>query len=247
MPDGSTPHAETGQPGAGQVRRGRKFDQVLAGAREVFLGAGFEGANVDDIARAAGVSKATLYSYFPDKRLLFLEVAKSECARQADQAMSAIDMTAPVAVVLRAVAEHMFGFISSNFGQRIYRICVAEAERFPDVARDFYHSGPGLARMRIAAFLSDATERGEVAIADANLAADQFQGLCKAGVFDRMIFDVTPAPEPGVCAQMLDEAVAMFMARYGVSDASSANRANSAVSSGDSASLSSPPGRPLSA
>ena len=36
------------------VRRGRKFDQVLEGAREVFLRDGFEGANVDDIARAAG-------------------------------------------------------------------------------------------------------------------------------------------------------------------------------------------------
>ena len=58
------------------VRTGRKFDQVLAGAREVFMADGFEGASVDDIARAAGVSKATLYSYFPDKKLLFMEVAR---------------------------------------------------------------------------------------------------------------------------------------------------------------------------
>lgn len=60
------------------VKRGRKFDQVLEGARLVFLQDGYEGASVDDIARAAGVSKATLYSYFPDKRLLFMEVAKIE-------------------------------------------------------------------------------------------------------------------------------------------------------------------------
>ncbi|WP_372674886.1 TetR/AcrR family transcriptional regulator, partial [Aquicoccus sp.] len=48
-------------------RSGRKFDQVLEGARKVFMADGFERASVDDIARAAGVSKATLYSYFPDK------------------------------------------------------------------------------------------------------------------------------------------------------------------------------------
>ena len=77
------------------VRRGRKFDQVLEGAREVFLRDGFEGANVDDIARAAGVSKATLYSYFPDKRLLFMEMATRQCQRQADEAL----MTAPEAPV----------------------------------------------------------------------------------------------------------------------------------------------------
>ena len=46
-----------------KVRKGRKFDQVLAGARDVFMADGFEGASVDAIARAAGVSKATLYSY----------------------------------------------------------------------------------------------------------------------------------------------------------------------------------------
>ena len=68
-----------------KVRKGRKFDQVLAGARDVFMADGFEGASVDAIARAAGVSKATLYSYFPDKRLLFMEVADTECARQSRQ------------------------------------------------------------------------------------------------------------------------------------------------------------------
>ncbi|MDO6523978.1 helix-turn-helix domain-containing protein, partial [Shimia thalassica] len=40
------------------MRRGRKFDQVIDGARDVFLRDGFEGASVVDIARAAGVSKA---------------------------------------------------------------------------------------------------------------------------------------------------------------------------------------------
>ena len=43
-----------------EIKKGRKFDQVLEGAREVFMRDGFEGANVDDIARSAGVSKATL-------------------------------------------------------------------------------------------------------------------------------------------------------------------------------------------
>ena len=43
-----------------EVRKGRKFEQVLEGALRVFLRDGFEGASVDEIARAAGVSKATL-------------------------------------------------------------------------------------------------------------------------------------------------------------------------------------------
>ena len=46
------------------VRKGRKFDQVLEGARDVFMADGFEGASVDDIARAAGVSAARLAQEF---------------------------------------------------------------------------------------------------------------------------------------------------------------------------------------
>ncbi len=82
------------------VRKGRKFDQVLDGARKVFMADGFEGASVDEIARVAAVSKATLYSYFPDKRLLFMEVARTECQRQAAHAMDSIDMAAPPRIVL---------------------------------------------------------------------------------------------------------------------------------------------------
>ncbi len=58
-------------------RKGRKFNQVLDGARTVFLRDGFEGASVDEIARVAAVSKATLYSYFADKKVLFAAVAKA--------------------------------------------------------------------------------------------------------------------------------------------------------------------------
>ena len=53
-----------------------------------------------DLATQAGVSKATLYSYFPDKRLLFMEVADTECARQSRQAFDSIDTDAPPRVVL---------------------------------------------------------------------------------------------------------------------------------------------------
>lgn len=120
-----------------RVRKGRKFDQVLAGARDVFMADGFEGASVDAIARAAGVSKATLYSYFPDKRLLFMEVADTECARQSRQAFESIDTDAPPRVVLGLAGRHLLGFITSTFGHQMFRLCVAECDRFPSLASDF--------------------------------------------------------------------------------------------------------------
>ena len=111
--------------GAALIKRGRKFDQVLDGARTVFLADGYEGASVDAIARAAGVSKATLYSYFPDKRLLFMEVAKAECCGQIDETEAFIADGVPVREGLRDAATRMVDLVLSEFGQAVFRMCVA--------------------------------------------------------------------------------------------------------------------------
>ena len=172
--------------GPPKLKRGRKFDQVLAGARDVFMSDGFEGASVDDIARAAGVSKATLYSYFPDKRLLFMEVAKTECIRQADTAVETIDMSLPARDVLTEAAWQLVHFFTSDFGQRVFRLCVGESDRFPELGREFHESGPALVQTRLIAFLEIGIERGELTIDDLPLAADQFCELCKADLFPRL-------------------------------------------------------------
>lgn len=202
-------------PVATKIRQGRKFSQVIDGAREVFLASGFEGASVDEIARVAGVSKATLYSYFPDKRLLFLEVIRMECARQTDEAVTLIDLTAPVRVVLRAGAQHIISFVTSDFGRGVHRMCVAEAERFPELGRQFYQSGPEMGRARIVDFLRDACARGELQIDDQELAADQFMQLCQAYIFDRAICGVQVEFSQTEINRVIDGAIDMFMARYG--------------------------------
>jgi len=171
--------------GNGEVKRGRKFDQVLKGARDIFMSDGFEGASVDDIARAAGVSKATLYSYFPDKRLLFMEVAKTECVRQAESAVETIDMSLPADVVLTEAAWQMVSFFTSDFGQRVFRLCVAEG-----------------------------ISRGELIVDDIPLAADQFNELCKADLFPKLVFSLETHFDDTAKKRIVEGAVKTFLARY---------------------------------
>ncbi|MBQ1203036.1 MAG: TetR/AcrR family transcriptional regulator [Loktanella sp.] len=204
MPDGAT-----------ELKKGRKFDQVLEGARKVFMSDGYEGASVDDIARAAGVSKATLYSYFPDKRFLFMQVAKNACQRQAEHAVETINIAAPARQVLREIASEMVEFMTSEFGTRVFRICVGESERFPELAREFYACGPVLMRERMTDFFELAMERGELQIDDMALAADQFHELCKADLFPRIVFRMDTSFSKAEKDRTIDGAVDMFMARYG--------------------------------
>ncbi|MDF1726189.1 MAG: TetR/AcrR family transcriptional regulator [Sulfitobacter sp.] len=197
------------------VRKGRKYDQVLDGAREVFMSDGFEGASMDEIARRAAVSKATLYSYFPDKKHLFMEVANAECSRQSREALDSIDMAAPPEAVLTQAARHFLGFITSTFGLQIFRICVAESDRFPELGRRFYTSGPEVMRAEMAAYFRQAEARGELRIEDYVLAADQFGELCKADIWPRLIFGVSDHVTEEDVDRVVGGAVEMFMARYG--------------------------------
>src|SRR3954449_8189961 len=59
-----------------------KRRQILDGARKLFLDLGFDGASMGEIARAAGVSKGTLYVYFADKNRLFEAIMEEEALAQ---------------------------------------------------------------------------------------------------------------------------------------------------------------------
>lgn len=197
------------------VRTGRKFDQVLAGARDVFMADGFEGASVDDIARVAGVSKATLYSYFPDKRLLFMEVATTECTRMAESALAQVDECAPPREVLMIAAEHLVPFLLSDFALQCFRICLAERDRFPELGHAFYASGPEMGRNQISDYLRGAVERGELVIEDVEMAAEQFAELCKAKLWTRAVFGIQSSFTQAEIDKVIVNAVDTFLARYG--------------------------------
>ena len=198
-----------------KVRKGRKYDQVLEGARSVFMSDGFEGASVDEIARVAAVSKATLYSYFPDKRLLFMEVANAECLHQSQVAIDNIDLAAPPRDVLGQVGRHFLRFITSTFGMQVFRICVAETDRFPEIGQSFYNSGPAVMRSELAQYFGQAIGRNELVIDDTILAADQFAEMCKADLWPRLMFGVTKEVSDAQIERVVTGAVDTFLARYG--------------------------------
>lgn len=206
--------SEAAAPVAPPVRN-RKTDQLMQGARKVFMERGFEGASVDEIARAAGTSKATLYSYFPDKRQLFTAVVQAGCLRQGGgMALGRIDPDEPIEAALRRIAGEYGAFVLSPGAVEMFRTCIAEAGRFPELGRAFYEAGPARARAQLVALLDKAVARGELAIEDAGLAAEQFAALAKARVFLATLLGQPIAPDDPELARVADEAVATFLARY---------------------------------
>ncbi|MEM6276477.1 MAG: TetR/AcrR family transcriptional regulator [Pseudomonadota bacterium] len=201
--------------GTAEIRKGRKFDQVLDGATEIFMTEGFERASVDEIARRANVSKATLYSYFPDKRLLFVEVMKRECERRAKEAEDFIDKSFPPKQVLPLAGRVLVDFFLSEFGQQSFRMSIAESGKFKELGQRFYDAGPGLIERELVPYFEEAEERGELRIEDKILAAHQFAELCKARIFPMTMLHIKDDIPEGERATVVSEAVKMFLARYG--------------------------------
>lgn len=197
------------------LRRGRKYDDALEGARIVFMRDGFEGANVDEIAREAKVSKATLYSYFPDKTHMFLAVLEQGCTRHAEAIEDFLDQNAPVREVLLAQCRFFTSFLLSDWAVEIFRVVTAEAGRFPELGHQFYHAGPAAMLSALESFLSSPRLAGSLDIDDPKLAAEQLKMLCHTDMFLKRMFGLMGAPSDDQVERIAVAAVDTFLARYG--------------------------------
>lgn len=202
-----------------EIYRGRKFHQVCRGARQVFLRDGYEGASVDDISRAAGVSKATLYSYFPHKRLMFEEVMRNEIAEAEKQIAIAPDNALPPSVGLPVVVETMARDAVSEIQTGLYRLGIAEARRFPKLARDYYDRILQKRSAILAAYLDHWVARGELDIADTRRAADQLWRMTGAALAERAVLLPQSTLKEASLREACAAALELFLRAYGASRA----------------------------
>ncbi|MGJ4943329.1 TetR/AcrR family transcriptional regulator [Bradyrhizobium sp. HKCCYLS1011] len=192
-----------------------KRRQILDGARKVFMDLGFDGASMGEIARAAGVSKGTLYVYFTDKCGLFQAIVEEESLQQG-AAIFKFDPAQDVAANLAGFGEAYLALICRPGGGSAIRTVMAIAERMPDVGRRYYDRVLEGTINRLAGYLEGRVKAGELAIDDCQLAASQFQLMCQATLFLPFIFQAAPAPSPERIRAVVDSAIRMFLAAYGV-------------------------------
>ncbi|MEM9189536.1 MAG: TetR/AcrR family transcriptional regulator [Myxococcota bacterium] len=188
--------------------------QILEGAKQAFMEHGYEGCSVDTIARQAGVSKATVYSHFGDKRTLFSAVVERECDLQTSRFFT-IEVGEPIDAGLRRIARQFVEFIVSPFAIQLFRLVVAETSRFPELGRAFYDSGPDLGHRRLMRVLAAAAASGELRISDPELAAHQFVELCKSDLFFRRLLGVRAKVTEEEIHRVADGAVETFLSAFG--------------------------------
>jgi AcrR family transcriptional regulator len=191
----------------------QKRRQILDGARKVFMDLGFDGASMGEIARAAGVSKGTLYVHFADKCRLFEAIVEAETHDQGGETFE-FDPARDLTTTLREFGEAYIAMLCRPGGGSAIRTVMAIAERMPDVGRRYYDRVLEQVIGRLAAYLEARVQSGELEIDDCQLAASQFMLTCQATLFLPFIFQAEPAPAPARIRAVVDSAVRMFRAAY---------------------------------
>jgi AcrR family transcriptional regulator len=190
-----------------------KRRQILDGARKVFMDLGFDGASMGEIARAAGVSKGTLYVYFSDKSRLFEAIVEQESLEQGQIAFN-FDPARDVATTLHEFGEAYIALICRPGGASAIRTVIAIAERMPELGRRYYECVLDKTIKRLASYLDVHVASGELVVEDRQLAASQFLMMCQASLFLPYLFQAAPAPAPERISRVIDSAVRMFLAAY---------------------------------
>lgn len=193
---------------------GSKPAQILEAAGKLFLENGYGAVSMDNVAKTANVSKATLYAHFRSKDELFAAIVACECRDQMG-ALSCDEVSRmEVADALRLVGRRFMKLVLSGKALAAYRVVVAEAHRFPELARAFYESGPARSHEQLAAYLREADRRGALRIPDADLAAEQFFGLLKAHIHTRFILCIENTISEAELERFIEAAVNLFTKGY---------------------------------
>jgi AcrR family transcriptional regulator len=192
-----------------------KRRQIIHGARAVFLSMGFDGASMGEIARAARVSKGTLYVYFKDKDELFKAIAAKECVFQAEGIFSFDEADPDVEAVLMRVFTGFVKALCEPGRHSSLRTVIAIADRMPEVGQMFYQAGPAVGLARTRAYLEAEVAAGRLVIPDCEIAAAQLIESSHATLFKPMLFNFAPSPPtPERIEYVVGIAVKAFLAAY---------------------------------
>ena len=169
---------------------------IVLAAREHFLQDGFAGTSMDAIAKSAGVSVKTIYSHFANKEELFSKVMIAACT---DHLLSS-DLPSDSVLaerfawyrektqhgLMEAGREYLRHLLSEEH-LALYRVVTRDADRFPDLGRQ-YHKNVARGRTGIlVAYLRSVAQRRSWTKRDATKDADLYEALLRVGIYEEVL------------------------------------------------------------
>ncbi|HEU4564431.1 MAG TPA: TetR/AcrR family transcriptional regulator [Gemmatimonadaceae bacterium] len=144
--------------------------QILDAAIEVFGERGLAGARLEDIARRAGVSKGTIYLYFPSKEELFRTMVRQTIVAALEEAERCVGRGSATDE-LRGYMRGYWDLARSPEFSTIYRLVIGELHDFPDLASFYSEEVIARAVRLISGIIERGIAAGEIRPVDPRVAA----------------------------------------------------------------------------
>ncbi|MBU8541057.1 TetR/AcrR family transcriptional regulator [Falsiroseomonas tokyonensis] len=197
------------KPGRAPMPETARRHLLTEAAAEVFMRDGYAAASMDDVARAAGMSKRTLYQYFPSKAALFEATVAAALAplHVASELEADPDLGRALRGMLQAAAAHLFALRQTG----IFRLVISEVNRSPELAeathRVLFNKGAGSLQRRIAAEVA----RGNIRLQDEEAAARMLFGMALGATHFKLLLGVRGEPDAAEVATLARAAVDVFL------------------------------------
>lgn len=201
----------------GEARR----QAMLEAAADLFMEKGFERTSLTDVIERSKGSRSTLYEAFGNKEGL-LRAMVAEVGRTIwDQAI--LDFTAS-RQTRSVVSEdslirfglHLLQTATTPLSVAVYRVVVAEAHRFPEIAALFFDSGPRVLVERLTEVFRSGQEDGVVIAGDPRHLAQVFIGTLFGDFHIRRTLGLVPAIPPAEMEVHVRAAVQVFLNGAGI-------------------------------
>lgn len=153
-----------------QRRKEARPGEIAQAALECFARRGFAAASLDEIAARAGVTKGTLYLYFPNKEALFKEVVRLALVPRIAAFEEGVRASDSAARQLEELIRAWPAFVATPNLAVIPKLVVSEAGNFPDLARFYLTEVIDRARRLVLGILRRGMASGEFRRINANAA-----------------------------------------------------------------------------
>ena len=166
-------------------------DEVLDAALQLFMSTGFEATRVEDIAKLAGISKATVYLYFPSKLALLeglVRRAISPLVKSAETAMETFDGSAITA--LKLALNVVCTKLAEPKVMAVPVIVLREGSRFPEIAQLYVDEVLSHMLPTVTAVIKRGIKQGEFRDVDPELTVRSVVGPLVLHVLAATVFNI---------------------------------------------------------
>lgn len=166
--------------GRGRPINSERREEIIAMAARLFGELGLKATTMEQIAKALGMSKLTLYSRFASKEELFIAVIKSKCQQHIPEDFFIQFEQLDTEESLFKIASALLGLLTSEEELNMERMLMSLEDKYrTDLTTLFYEAGPVQLKNNLAKHLGNLHLGNKLCVPEPELSANLFAAMIK--------------------------------------------------------------------